>query len=278
MTESNFRIFDIHQHVGLLDVPGGSSAGSNGDMSDDYRRRVEVMDRFGFEAAAVMPSLQYPRPNGAADTVAVNDATIAYRDDFSERFPLAFGTVEPLHGEKIGVQEINRLATEKNVDGLVWHHRFQGAFMADSRMHAFLEACEAHGLPALVHVISESNVEAPWGLEALAKAHPDLTFIACDAFSGHNQSREMLGIAERCPNVYFDTAICFPLLRIIEEFVHSFGPERLLFGTDLYLDPPTYHYPHVYTEVREAPDLTDDDKSKIFWGNAERIFPRLQEH
>lgn len=269
---SDFTVFDIHSHIGALDIGGGEGEGGAWNIEEDYAQRVQAMDRFGIRAAAVMPSSQYLRPNGIADTRAVNDLMAEYRNRYRQRFPVALGTVEPLHGEKAGVEEIRRIAEKLKLDGIVWHHRFQGAFISDRRMHPFLRTVAEYRLPAFVHVFAESTMEAPWGLEALAEQHPDVTFVAIDAFSGATQSRYMMGIAKRCPNVLLETAAAFPLGRIIEEFVASLGSERLLFGTDLYLNPPMYHYPHVLYEILQAPTLTDEDKQNIFWNNAQRLF------
>jgi predicted TIM-barrel fold metal-dependent hydrolase len=241
--------------------------------ADDYALRTAALDRFGFAAAIAMPSLQYARPRGYDDTHALNNAIAAYRDQFRERFPVALGTVEPLAGVDIGKREIARAATDLKLDGIVWHHRFQGVFLGDVRMHALLDACAEYALPAFIHVIADSNMEAPWLLEELYHAHPDVQFVALDAFSGLTQIRYIMAMAERCPKLMFDTALAMPVGRAIEDFVRRFGSERLLFGTDLYLSPqPLYVYPHILREILDAPTLTDDHRRDIFWNNAERLF------
>jgi predicted TIM-barrel fold metal-dependent hydrolase len=63
-------------------------------------------------------------------------------------------------------------------------------------------------------------------------------------------------------------------MRYIEDFVRRHGSERLIFGTDLYVSPPTYHYPHVLHEILEAPTLSHADKQNILCDNAERLFGR----
>jgi uncharacterized protein len=271
---NGFRIFDTHQHIGALDTGANQGAIKTWTIEEDHARRTGMMDSFGVDASIAMPSLQYLKPNGYADTRAINDAVAAFRNTYRTRFPVALGTVEPMHGEQISCAEIDRIAGELQLDGVVWHHRFQGCFLADAKMNALLRACARNGLPAFFHVISDSNMEAPWLLEELYHAHPDVTFVACDSFSGPTQVRYIMQMAERCPNLYFDTAITFPLMRYLEEFVRRFGPDRLIFGTDLYVAPPTYHYPHVLREILDAPDLTDADKQKIFCDNAERLFGR----
>jgi predicted TIM-barrel fold metal-dependent hydrolase len=272
---SDFAIFDIHQHLGSLAVGGGTGdlkEGSAWNIEEDYARRVELMNKFNIRTGGVMPASQYLRPNGIADTRAMNDLMAEYRKCYQERFPVALGTVEPLHGEEAGAQEIRRIAENLHLDGVVWHHRWQGVFINDKIMNAFVQVLAEYQLPAFIHLFSESNMEAPWRFEDLAEQHPDVTFIALDAFSSGSQSQHMMKIARRCANVLFETAALFPLARVIEQFVAQFGSERLLFGTDLYLEPLMWHTPHVLYEILHAQTLTDQDKKNIFWNNACKLF------
>lgn len=270
---TDFRIFDIHQHIGSLDTGTAAEAAAS-SYDEDYARRSAALDRFGFTAAVAMPSLQYPRPRGFADTQALNDAIAGYRNRFRSRFPVALGTVQPTDPAELSLGEIARVAGELQLDGVVWHHRFQSVFLNDRRMHPLLDACAAHDLAVFVHVIADSNMEAPWLMEELCETHPDVKFVALDPLTGFTQIRYIMQMAKRCPKLLFDTAISMPLGRAIEEFVHHFGSERIVFGTDMYLSPPMYVYPHVLREILDAPGLTDDDRRNIFWNNAERLFPR----
>jgi predicted TIM-barrel fold metal-dependent hydrolase len=266
----DYRIFDVHHHVGELDLGGHESKET--DLAQDYEQRIACMDEVGVASAAIMPSLQFPRPHGAEDVRRMNDLVASYRDRYRQRFPVAMGTVDPLCGVELGVAEIERMATELHLNGVVWHHRFQGTFIADSRMGPFLRKMAELNLPAFVHMFSESTMEAPWGLELLAEEHRDVTFVALDAFSGLTQVRYMMAMAKRNPNVMFETAVLFPLTPILEEFVGRFGSDRLLFGTDLYLSPRTYQYPHVLQQILSSNGLSEEDKRNIFWGNSARLF------
>lgn len=271
---SDERVFDVHQHAGLLSVSDRIEGGQPAlDIDHDYRRRVQIMDRFGVTKGAIMPALQYERPNGQADTCRTNDLMAKYKRRYADRFPVAIGTVEPLHGEKLGIAELERMRHELGLDGVVWHHRFQGTFIADRRMRPFLKRAEELGLPAFIHLFAESTMEAPWGLESLADAFPGVTFVAIDAFSGHTQSRYMLSMGKRYPNILFETAALFPLGRLIEEFVATLGSERIIYGSDLYLDPLMYNVPHVLHEIRAA-EISPQDRENILWNNAVRLFKR----
>lgn len=268
------HIIDTHHHVGELAL----GMGEEGTTVDGASiRPVEVhaamLDQFGLTAACVLPGFQYDRSEGIASTRALNDGIVAYRNSLPSRFPLALGTVEPLHRESLCRDEVARLVDECRIDGLAWHTRYQGVALSDRRMHVLIDLATEHGLPCYLHLFSESGLEAPWSLLDLANAHPDATLVALDGFSGATQIRYLFDIAERCPNVLFDTAICFPLLRPLDEFVGRFGSERLLFGTDSYAQPLLYNTPSVMHELL-ASDMPQDDLENIMWRNLLRVFPQ----
>ena len=273
-SDEKMKVFDVHQHLGALDVVLGQGPGMDlNDMQLLGERHAAHLDRFGMSCAAMMPMLSYERPNGIVDTQAVNDRMAEFRAANRERFPVALGTVEPLYGVDACLEELRRIAEDLRLDGVAWHNRFQGTSLGDRRMHALVEPLADYGLPAFVHVMSESTLEAPWALEELARAHPEVTFVACDAFSGITQTKYIEGVAERCPNVMFDTAMCIPLGRPLEIFVRKFGADRLMFGTDVYTEPDLYAHCQVLDELR-ASELDDQALERILWGNAASLFQK----
>jgi cation diffusion facilitator CzcD-associated flavoprotein CzcO/predicted TIM-barrel fold metal-dependent hydrolase len=287
---TKFKVFDIHQHIGNggrrpalgdLDRDWGVDVDSrgvadSGDFRDtlqaDYDERIKLMDAFGYQSAAISPVAGYERPEGFRNTQAVNDRVAAYRNRYSERFPIAFGVVDPLEGVENGVAEVERIATTLNMNGVIWHHRFQGAFIADPRMFPLLEAIEHFKLVALVHVFGDSAMEHPWGLEIIAERYPNVTFLALDGFAGASRFREMMSVARRNENVVCDTAGSLPIGRMIEEYANTIGSDRLIYGSDLLVAPVTYHVPHMLNEILKAPGLSDVDREKILWTNAKSIF------
>lgn len=264
------RTFDIHQHLGEAAVMGESS--EEFDPAKDFEHRHRIMDQYGIDTAAISPTSQYERPRGLRDTMAMNDRVADYRERYSERFPVAFGTVDPLQGMENGMREIERMATSLSLQGVSWHHRMQGTWIADARMYGFLEAVRDNGMVALIHVISESTLESPWGLEVLATKFPEVTFIALDPFTSPTQFQAMLLMADRLDNVYFDTAGIWLLGRFLEKWVKAQGSDRLIFGSDLITSPLSLNVPYVKQEVDDSPDLSTEDRENILWRNAQRIF------
>src|SRR4051794_21814593 len=99
---SNFRVFDIHHHVGalagLLATGGGWFKSEPAALQADVDRRVAFMDRYGIGGALLMPGNGYPNARGIEDTRQVNDYVKRYRELAPDRFPAMVGTVNPLEG------------------------------------------------------------------------------------------------------------------------------------------------------------------------------------
>lgn len=261
----SFDVFDLHHHVGSLDIVGKGPQGA-GDMVADADKRIAFMDRHGIAQALLMPSNGYQAPDGIADTRRVNDRVAEYRDRWSARFPAALGTVSPLEGDA-ALDEIDRCVEVLQMKGIVWHHRFQGCAIDHPWMDALLERVRHHGVPAFIHIIGDSKLESPWKLEVLAERFPDVRFVALDAFSSPDFAHWMPHIARRHPNIVFDTGVMVPVSHMIETFVRSAGAHRLLLGTDFYSSPKLFSSPFPLTEIL-ASDLPDEECALILGGNA----------
>ena len=134
----------------------------------------------------------------------VNDGMAEYRAGDPEHFPVALGTVEPLHGER-SLEEIDRCKHELGLDGLSWHPRLQGVFLDNPWMRPYLKRMSELGLVPILHCNAESKMEASWRLQKLAFEFPELTFLAFDSFWSYERSMETLHLAAHTPNVLWDT-------------------------------------------------------------------------
>lgn len=265
------HVLDTHHHVGQLSI--GGRAESEAAAGPSVGAHEAMLDRFDMSGCLVMPGLQYERPHGIVNTRAINDAIVSYARQ-SPRFLAAAGTVEPLHGLELCAEELDRMV-EIGLDAVVWHTRFQGVATSDRRMHALVDEATARGLPCFVHMFGESNVESPWMFAELAKAHPEARLVVLDGFSSASQVHYVMDLAERFDNLWFDTAICFPLLRPLDLFVARFGSARLLFGTDSYADPVSYNVPQVMLELL-ASEMDQEHLENIFWRNLAGLVPAVR--
>jgi uncharacterized protein len=270
---SDFRVFDIHHHVGalagLLATSGDWFKVDPAALQADVDRRVGFMDRHGIDAALLMPGNGYPIARGIEDTRRVNDYVKRYREVAPARFPAMVGTVTPLEGfEALG--EIDRCIDGLGMQGMVWHHRFLGTVLDHAMMDPFLERVRDHKMPAFIHIIADSKLEAPWRLERLADRHPDVTFVALDGFSSPDHAQWMPYLASRHPNIVFDTGVMVSVGHLIETFIAEVGAERLVLGTDYYSEPQLFSHPFPVAELL-ASDLDDAVVAEVLGGTARRL-------
>jgi len=261
------EIFDIHHHLGSL--TGGSLQEEPGWQDKDYNNRVRIMQANGVTKSAILAATGYIQADGIKDTMRSNDAVAAYRKRDPERFPVACGTVEPLHGIR-SIAELERMKHELHLEGVVWHNRFQGVAIDHQLMRPLLKKVSELQLVPLVHTNAESNMEAVWRLERLALEFPEITFVSMDALTTNVNSQLALDIAKRTHNILFDTAHVRGS-GYVRQFVETVGSRRLIFGSLFYSYPASYEHCATLHEIKEA-RITDEDKANILSLNAKSLF------
>ncbi|HET6963558.1 MAG TPA: amidohydrolase family protein [Acidimicrobiales bacterium] len=267
-----FDVFDVHHHVGRAFDALGGELPSEEELARiaavEVGERLRIMDEGGVRQAMVIPGHGYLRPDGIADTRAVNDGIAAYRDARSDRFPVACGIVEPSHGAA-SLAEIDRCATELGLVGLSFHTRFQGVSLDSQWILRYLERMGEVGLVPIIHAMDDTPEEALWKLAVTARKVPELTIIALDPFSGFEATRQCFHVAELAPNVVFDTSLSYNF-DFIEDFARRFGAERVVFGTDLYSHPVGRRISHLLGQIEQC-SLSEEEKAAILGGNARRL-------
>jgi predicted TIM-barrel fold metal-dependent hydrolase len=268
-----FDVFDVHHHVGrAFDALGGELDPGTGDAEEFARvelaDRLRIMDEGGVRQALVIPGHGYLRPNGIADTRRVNDEIAAYRDRTPDRFPVACGIVEPRDGA-VTFAEIDRVADELSLVALSFHTRFQGVSMDSRWILRYLEQMGERELVPVLHAMDDTPEEALWKLASVARALPDLTILALDAFGGFEATRQCFFVADVAPNVVFDTSLSYNF-DFIEDFARRFGADRVVFGTDLYSHPVGRRISHLLPQIA-ASSLTDAEKAAILGGTARSL-------
>jgi uncharacterized protein len=261
------EIFDIHHHLGSL--TGGSLQDEPGWQDKDYTNRVRVMQANEVTKSAILAATGYIQADGIKDTMRSNDTVAAYRKRDPERFPVACGTVEPLHGVR-SIAELERMKHDLHLEGVVWHNRFQGVAIDHQLMRPLLKKVSELKLIPLVHTNAESNMEAVWRLERLALEFPEITFVAMDALTTNVNSQLALDIAKRTHNILFDTAHVRSS-GYVRQFVEAVGSRRLIFGSLFYSYPASYEHCATLHEIKEA-RITDEDKANILSLNAKSLF------
>lgn len=262
-----FEVFDVHHHVGSWrSFAGGSeSLAATMDALDEARLRETVMASLRIDKAYLLPSVHHDGSPEA--TRLANDAV---REQLaSSRFIAGGGLSLPIPDVDACLAELDR-ALSAGLWGIMFHHRFAGKVIDHGSMWPILEQASRLDVPVLVHCLAESTLEALWRLERLAEEFPDVAFLALDALSSPSNAQWSVQIARRRPNIWFDTAVMCPVPSLIGPFTEAVGPDRLVYGSDLYVDPPTYYFPGSLFEILAAP-VDDATKRAILAGNARRL-------
>jgi predicted TIM-barrel fold metal-dependent hydrolase len=126
------------------------------------------------------------------------------------------------------------------------------------------------GMVPLLHAMTESSDEALWKVASVGAAFPNVPMLVLDAFSTFEGTKEAGPVADRCPNLLFDTSLAYNA-DLIEVFASRFGAQRIIFGTDLYSPPVGRRISHILAQLLES-GLSDEDKALIVGGNARRLF------
>ncbi len=278
-TKDEFRVLDVHHHVGNaflalggeIDSAARPSASSTKPSPSDLelRSRLEIMDGAGVDQAIVIPGHGYLRPRGLPDTMAENDLIARYRDRLPARFPAAVGIVEPAYGDA-SLAELDRCKHELGLAGISFHTRFQGVSLDSRFILAYVAKMAELGLLPVIHAMNETPEEALWKLAVLARSIPETEVLALDAFGSFEATRECFFIAEVAPNICFDTSLSYNF-DFIEDFARQFGAERVVFGTDLYSHPVGRRISHLLPQIK-ASALSKEQKTAILSGNARRLF------
>lgn len=265
MSEEN-PIYDVHHHFGLgpLDDPSEELS-----VEEKARRHIDAMKAGNVSGAALLPPPVYLNPDGLADTAALNDDVATVRDEYPEWFPVALGTVEPSYGPR-ALEEIDRVMADLDLDGIMWHSRFQKAPPNAPIMYELVERVADHDGVVHLHAYVESKLNAPWRVFDIIDDFPEVTFVVHDFFSGADQSAHLRQRAPDLPNAHFDTAAASFLTRRVENFVEDVGARHLVFGTDQYTDFPVRRSWEV--DAVNYAELSDADRRAIFAENFERIY------
>ncbi len=128
-----------------------------------------------------------------------------------------------------------------------------------------------------------------WQVDALRNAilrYPEMKFVICHLLAPQLGDGELLKRSLeklRLPNVWFDlAALClnskpetypYPTAREYVKYgVDIVGADRLMWGSDMPSAMTRDTYQHFIDFVAENPWLSADDKTKIFYDNAQKVF------
>jgi predicted TIM-barrel fold metal-dependent hydrolase len=257
------KIIDFHTHV-YPDRIAHKATRATCDfygLDTDQTGTVDMLLQKG-QAAGVTHYVLLPvamNPNGVRH---VNEFVVDQVKEHPEFY--GFGTVHPDMEDMPG--ELDYIRAE-GLLGVKLHPDMQEMFPDDERLFPLYERLREWGMPLFVHCGDEHrDFSHPRHLRRLIDRFPGLTVIAAHLGGWSKWDEAVKYLAHT--DCYLDISSCMMFLppeRVVD-YIHAFGVERILFGTDF----PIWD---VVGEVRNlmALPLTDEEKEQIFFRNAQRI-------
>ncbi len=253
----------------------GFAPAVNDDLSDEelIGKWLEEMDEYGIEKMVWVTGGGNDRLSGIVKQVPDRFIGYAHHNlfapDAAERLEKAV-TRQGLKGYKILAPVLDKPITDKSAYP-VW------------------EVCETHNIPVLIHfgilgagggIAYNENIN-PRILESVARDFPEVNFIIPHFGCGH--PRELLFLGWVCENIYVDTSGSNQWMRWMpypvtvessfEKFYQTFGPERIIFGTDSSYFPRGFAVEYLKEQNKAVRfmNIPDREAQLIFGGNIARL-------
>jgi len=244
---------------------------------------IAVMDQYQVEKAAVMAHLEGDVCETACDAL--------------QRYPDRLSTAISLEPKAESIEKLHYWF-HKGIRILKFEMRgmyemYPGLTVADPGILAMIGAAERLGM---VVVIDPSPVSFPSYrpdcMRTVIEKHPNLRLVVCHMglpYPGMKQNaehyrkwREMIALCDN-PNVYLDLAAIpdlfveenFPYagaMELLHEVYDRYGAGRFIWGSDIPGTFMTATYVQMVQAFERLPFLTEADKDKMFYKNADGLY------
>ncbi len=248
MSETRFRVFDGHVHVGRWRTPDFSGRATG--VADAAR----LYGALGYFGALVMPT---DTADNAGLLKALADA------DFPFRF---CAWVDP---EDTG---LDALLSEKTarIAALKIHPSFLRRRVIEPAFAPYLDWAAAHHAPVLVHCGRWQEMASYRFVLDVAERHPATAFILCH-MGGDGSHLVEAAVARVLETGLTNVSLGTESIReywIVQRAVDRLGPERIIFGSDYNLN-----HPRSFQAVIEALELDAEGRRKVFGDNLNALLP-----
>ena len=259
-------IIDAHCHV-YPDKIAEKAAGATGNFYDIemcldgkvstlLREGAKAgIDKFIIQSVATTPKQVKSINEFIADTVKTHSDKM-----------YGLGTLHPESEDPEGdVKHLIGLG----LGGVKLHPDIQGFKLDDYRCLKIFELCEKFNLPVLIHTGDKRyDYSNPNRLIPILDIYENLTVIGAH-FGGWSIWEEATKQLSGRKGFYVDCSSAFYSLsdESIVECIKSYGVDNVVFGTDY----PMWNPKDEVDRLKSLP-LTDEEKEKIFWKNAVRIY------
>ncbi len=254
------KIIDFHAHVFNPKIAhlAIENLEKHYHMPWDCKGTLDDM-KANMESSHFYRAVLFSTPTKPSQVIVNNDFLMSIDD---ERF-IVFGSVHPDYEDVSG--EVRRIK-DFGLKGFKFHPDFQRFNIDDDKALKMYEAI-GENYPIVLHVGDETlDFSAPRRLARVLEIFPELTFIAAH-MGGYSKwdsdAKYLLG-----KNLYVDTSSTMQTVppEKMVEMIHTHGADKVLFGTD-------YPAVHLAEEAEKLLSLalTDEEKEKIMYKNAERL-------
>jgi predicted TIM-barrel fold metal-dependent hydrolase len=208
-------IVDAHIHLGYWPRWNLRFA-----LSDLYK----VMTKWGYYGAIVMPALV----DGPEETNENLLTSIERAGPIGRLYFFAW------FDSRLRVEWLREKYSSHGIHGLKFHASISQQSIEDHRIEPYLDFANRHRLPLLYHC-GRTPISWPGAIKRIAPSYPDIKFILAH-LGGTALDRiletKMLFKGGLPENIYVGTSTArHP--RLLARLFHEYGPDRMLFGTDL---------------------------------------------
>lgn len=244
---------------------------------------LRVMDAHGVEKAVLLQGNYFGFQN-LYTWQAVQDFPERFIGAASyDPFSVSAGAIQKHLFEELGFKIIKMEVSSGS--GLMANH--PPVDLDGEVMHEVYRYAARQGLTFIIDIGKPRSVS--WQVDALSRAiarYPEMTFVICHLLSPQLEDGELLRRSLEklaLPNVFFDlAALClnsrpetYPYetargyVRAAADIV---GTERLLWGSDMPSAMTRDSYRHFIDFIALHPGLREEEKEKILYDNAQRLF------
>jgi len=260
-------IIDIHNHLSPQNSPYRLPA-------DMY---LQAMDEAGVDKAVILGK-DYGRLGDSQDANLADEDTADFVGSHPDRF-VGFTAVHPDRNEKENLERLERAVGALGLRGVKLNPA-SGFYPNDKRLYPVYERAAELDIPVVVHSGIKPPSEGtrvkycnPLDLDDVAVDFPRLKLII--AHAGYPWVDEAVLAGLYAENVFADISTlnqiedvmgCAVIEPTLKKLYQSLGAGRIVFGSD-----GIFNFDPLITAVTQADFLSDSDKEKVFYKNAQGI-------
>ena len=261
------ELIDFHSHVyppsiarkATLSICDFYDLVSDNEGTPTEKKAIDA--RAGIRRTLILPVSVSPKHTRSANRFVAELAR-------SDAHFVPFGTVHPTEADLLSVLEENRAL---GLVGIKLHPDMQKCDIDDPRLFPLYDALQGREPLYLHSGDPRTGWSHPERIRRIMDLFPRLTVVAAHlgAWSMQDVATPILSKYENCIVDTSSSMSHMPTERAVE-IIRAYGADRVFFGTDYPVEFPEHE-----AEVFERLPLTDEEKEKIGYRNAEAFFRRF---